>query len=203
MKIISCHIENFGKISDFDYHFEKGCNVICQRNGWGKSTLMAFLRVMLYGFVNESKRSELENERKRYKPWQGGVYGGNLTFEAGGKTYRCYRVFGDKEKDDQFRLLDDATNLETDDFSEKLGEELFQIDQDSFLKSACIGQMKSDVRFVEATGSMSAKLGDLMEETGDISQFEAVDKKLTDLLNQMSPRRATGSLYKQKKELEE
>lgn len=203
MKLISCHIENFGKLSGYDFHFEKGCNVICQRNGWGKSTLMAFLRVMLYGFVNESKRSELENERKRYKPWQGGVYGGNLTFEAGGKTYRCYRVFGDKEKDDQFRLLDDATNLETDDFSEKLGEELFQIDQDSFLKSACIGQMKSDVRFVEATGNMSAKLGDLLEETGDISQFEAVDKKLTDLLNQMSPRRATGSLYKQKKELEE
>lgn len=203
MKIISCHIENFGKLSDYDYHFEKGCNVICQRNGWGKSTLMAFLRVMLYGFVNESKRSELENERKRYKPWQGGAYGGNLTFEAGGKTYRCYRIFGDKEKDDQFRLVDDATNLETDDFSERLGEELFQIDQDSFLKSACIGQMKSDVRFVEATGSMGAKLGDLMEETGDISQFEAVDKKLTDLLNQMSPRRATGSLYKQKKEIEE
>ena len=203
MKIISCHIENFGKLSDYDVHFEKGCNVICQRNGWGKSTLVAFLRVMLYGFVNESKRSELENERKRYKPWQGGAYGGNLTFEAGGKTYRCYRVFGDKEKDDQFRLVDDATNLETDDFSERLGEELFQIDQDSFLKSACIGQMRSDVRFVEATGSMSAKLGDLMEETGDISQFEAVNKKLTDLLNQMSPRRATGSLYKQKKEIEE
>lgn len=203
MKIISCHIENFGKLSDYDYHFEKGCNVICQRNGWGKSTLMAFLRVMLYGFVNESKRSELENERKRYKPWQGGAYGGNLTFEAGGKTYRCYRIFGDKEKDDQFRLVDDVTNLETDDFSERLGEELFQIDQDSFLKSACIGQMRSDVRFVEATGSMGAKLGDLMEETGDISQFEAVDKKLTDLLNQMSPRRATGSLYKQKKEIEE
>ncbi len=145
MKIISCHIENFGRISDYDHHFETGCNVICQRNGWGKSTLMTFLRVMLYGFMNDSKRSELENERKRYKPWQGGVYGGNLTFEAGGKTYRCYRVFGDKEKDDQFRLVDDATNLETDDFSERLGEELFQIDQDSFLKSACIGQLKSDI----------------------------------------------------------
>lgn len=203
MRLISCHIENFGKISDYDLHFDKGYNVICKRNGWGKSTLTAFLRVMLYGFVNESKRSELENERKRYKPWQGGVYGGSLVFEAGGKTYRCYRIFGDKEKEDQFRLLDDATNLETDDFSAKLGEELFQIDQDSFLKSACISQMGSDIRFVGATGSMNAKLGDLMGETGDISQFESVDKKLTDLLNQMSPRRATGSLYKQKKELEE
>ncbi len=203
MKLISCHIENFGKISNYDHDFQEGCNVICERNGWGKSTLMAFLRVMLYGFVNGSKRSELENERKRYKPWQGGVYGGNLTFEADGKIYRCYRVFGDKEKEDQFRLLDAVTNLESNDFSEKLGEELFQIDQDSFLKSACIVQTKSDIRFVGTTGSMNAKLGDLMEETGDISQFEAVDKKLSELLNQMSPKRATGSLYKQKKEMEE
>lgn len=203
MKLISCHIENFGKISNYDHQFEKGCNIICEKNGWGKSTLMVFLRVMLYGFANESKRSELENERKRYKPWQGGVYGGSLTFEADGKTYRCYRVFGNKEKEDTFRLLDDATNLETDDFSEKLGEELFRIDQESFFKSAYIGQMGSDIRFAGATGSMSAKLGNLIEETGDVGQFEAVDKKLTDLLNQMSPRRATGSLYKQKKELEE
>lgn len=203
MKLISCHIENFGKISNYDHDFQEGCNVICERNGWGKSTLMAFLRVMLYGFANESKRSGLENERKRYKPWQKGIYGGNLTFEADGKTYRCYRVFGDKEKEDQFRLLDAGTNLESNDFSEKLGEELFQIDQDSFLKSACIIQTKSDIQFVGTTGSMNAKLGNLMEETGDISQFEAVDKKLSDLLNRMSPKRTTGSLYKQKKEIEE
>lgn len=203
MNLIGCHIENFGKLSHCDLDFEKGCNVISKKNGWGKSTLMAFLRVMLYGFANESKRSGLENERKRFKPWQGGVYGGSLTFEAGGRIYCCYRVFGEKEKEDQFRLLDCATNLETDDFSERLGEELFQIDQDSFFKSAYIGQLKSDIQYAGATGSMSAKLGGLMEETGDIGRFEAVDKKLADLLNRMSPRRATGSLYKQKKELEE
>ena len=102
MRLISCHIENFGKFSNFDLSFQEGCNIICEENGWGKSTLMAFLRVMLFGFANEGKRNDLENERRRYKPWQGGAYGGSLTFEADGRQYICYRTFGDKEKEDHF-----------------------------------------------------------------------------------------------------
>ena len=78
MKLIKCHIENFGKLSDFTYDFTDGCNTVCEENGWGKSTLAAFLRVMLFGFRNEGKRDPLENERKRYSPWQKGVYGGEL-----------------------------------------------------------------------------------------------------------------------------
>ena len=70
MKLIKCHVENFGKLSDFTYDFTDGCNTVCEENGWGKSTLAAFLRVMLFGFQNEGKRDPLENERKRYSPWQ-------------------------------------------------------------------------------------------------------------------------------------
>ena len=78
MKLISCHIDNFGKLSDFDYEFNDSVNVICEENGWGKSTLSAFLRVMLYGFENEIARDSFKCERKRYKPWGGGVYGGKI-----------------------------------------------------------------------------------------------------------------------------
>lgn len=60
MKLIKCHIENFGKLSDFTYDFTDGCNTVCEENGWGKSTLAAFLRVMLFGFRNEGKRDPLE-----------------------------------------------------------------------------------------------------------------------------------------------
>ena len=42
MKLIKCHIENFGKLSDFTYDFTDGCNTVCEGNGWGKSTLAAF-----------------------------------------------------------------------------------------------------------------------------------------------------------------
>ena len=70
MRLISCHVENFGKVSDFSFDFNPGVNNIVQDNGWGKSTLAAFIRVMFFGFDREEKRSELQNERKRFTPWQ-------------------------------------------------------------------------------------------------------------------------------------
>ena len=46
MKLISCTIENFGKLNNVTYDFSGECNTICEDNGWGKSTLASFIRVM-------------------------------------------------------------------------------------------------------------------------------------------------------------
>ena len=140
MKLIKCHIENFGKLSDFTYDFTDGCNTVCEGNGWGKSTLAAFLRVMLFGFRNEGKRDPLENERKRYSPWQKGVYGGELQFESEGKQYSVRRTFGSKSAEDEFQLTDTKTNLPCSDFTQNLGEELFRIDAGSFERTIFISQ---------------------------------------------------------------
>ena len=140
MKLIKCHIENFGKLSDFTYDFTDGCNTVCEGNGWGKSTLAAFLRVMLFGFRNEGKRDPLENERKRYSPWQKGVYGGELRFESEGKQYSVRRTFGSKSAEDEFQLTDTKTILPCSDFTQNLGEELFRIDAGSFERTIFISQ---------------------------------------------------------------
>ena len=66
MRLLTCHIENFGKLSDFSYDFADGYNAFVLPNGAGKSTFAAFIRVMFYGFAGETKRTELEKERKRY-----------------------------------------------------------------------------------------------------------------------------------------
>ena len=50
MKLIQCHIENFGGLSDVDFSFEDGLTVLYQPNGFGKSTLAAFIKAMFYGF---------------------------------------------------------------------------------------------------------------------------------------------------------
>ena len=84
MRLISCHIENFGKLQDCSMEFQNDLNVICEKNGWGKSTFAAFIRAMFYGLEGERKRNIEENERKRYKPWQGGIFGGQLVFEEHG-----------------------------------------------------------------------------------------------------------------------
>ena len=88
MKLVSCHIENFGKLQDFDYSFDGEKSIIHEDNGWGKSTLATFIRVMFYGFIGENKRNITENERKRFKPWQMGTYGGNIVFSVNGKDLK-------------------------------------------------------------------------------------------------------------------
>ena len=200
MKLIRCRIENFGKLSDFTCEFTEGCNTICEENGWGKSTLAAFLRVMLFGFRNEGKRDPIENERKRYTPWQKGVYGGELQFESDGKQYSVRRTFGNKAAEDEFQLTDPVTHLPSDDFTEKLGEELFWIDATSFERTTFISQNDCET-FV--TDSINAKIGNLAENTDDINNFETADKRLNDLLNAMSPTRKTGSIRRDKDRITE
>ncbi|MBQ4069675.1 MAG: AAA family ATPase [Lachnospiraceae bacterium] len=196
MRILKCHIENFGKLSNASFDFTEGCNVICENNGWGKSTLATFIKVMFYGFDGESKKKLAEKEREIYRPWQGGVYGGQLTFEVDGNIYTMLRSFGKKEADDEFVLKDEATNLSVDKFSSNVGEELFKIDSESFKRTVYISQNDCTTM---ATDSINAKIGNLAENTDDINNYENVDKRLKDILNAMIPTRITGSLNKIKK----
>ncbi len=193
MKLISCHIQNFGKLHDLTYEFDPGVNVINEENGFGKSTLAAFIKVMFFGFDNEKSRDGLVNERKRYMPWQTGPYGGSIRFSARGKEYSVARIFGDRPKDDSFSIYDAVTNLESTDFTENIGEELFGIDSGSFKRTVFISQ--SDVT-TEATDSINAKMGNLSVMTDDLARFEKVDKNLKDRINSLSPKRATGEISK-------
>ena len=51
MKLRSCRIDNFGKLSDLHLEFQDGVNLFHEPNAWGKSTLAAFLRVMFTGLT--------------------------------------------------------------------------------------------------------------------------------------------------------
>lgn len=194
MKLVQCKIENFGKLSDFSFDFSEGIHIICQKNGWGKSTLAAFIRIMFFGFENPGKQDKLVNERKRFTPWQGGVYGGSVTFEVDGKQYLMRRVFGKKEKDDEFELREADTNLPSEDFSANIGEELFGIDRASFRRTVFLSQQDCQAG---TTDGIHAKLGNLVENTDDINSFQTVYAKLKDKTNKMIPTRKTGSLNKE------
>lgn len=200
MQLIKCKIENFGKLNNVSLNFEKGLNCFVEENGWGKSTLAAFIKVMFFGFDGERTLDALKNERKRYTPWQGGVYGGSLTFETAGKMYTITRIFGAKEKDDTFELRDADTNLPSADFTENVGAQLFQIDGTSFARTVYISQNDCAT---ETTDSINAKLGNLADHTDDINNFENVIGRFQDMLNKMSPRRKTGTLAIRKNQIAE
>ena len=115
MKLISAKIENFGKLHDISIDFSDGLNVFLRDNGYGKSTLASFIRGMFYGLQGERKSQDTYNDRKKFRPWQGGTFGGELVFSLGGDKgkYRIVRTFGEKKAQDTFRLYDAETNLET------------------------------------------------------------------------------------------
>ena len=195
MKLLACHIENFGKLCDVSLQFSDGLNVINEKNAWGKSTLATFLKAMFYGLDAKKSTGAFEKERVMYRPWQGGVFGGEVDFEIEGKKYRISRTFGRTEKADEFHLYDLRTNLESFDYSEEIGLELFELDSVSFRRSIYIAQNDC---VSEASDGIHAKLGNLAENTDDINNFESANQQLKDILNQLTPDRVTGSIKKRK-----
>lgn len=200
MKILSCVVENFGKISDLELDFSEGMNVIHEPNAWGKSTLAAFIKAMFYGFESKKEPGAIDKERNIYMPWQGGVYGGELTFAVGSKKYRIVRHFGKTEKTDEFHIYDLQTNLLSVDYTDKVGEELFELDGPSFKRSIFIAQNECEVK---TSDSINAKLGNLAENTNDINNYEQAQLQLKNMANQLSPNRVTGSLKKRRNHLTE
>ncbi|MBQ8053508.1 MAG: AAA family ATPase [Lachnospiraceae bacterium] len=198
MKLLSCHIENFGKLRDFTYYFEDDLNVLFAENGWGKSTLAAFLKVMFYGFDGENRRNGDGNERLRYRPWSGGVYGGSVTFSSGSKTFRMMRTFGARKKEDKFSLYDDETGFISDEFTDRIGEELFSIDRDSFCRTVFWSQTDHET---SATTSIQAKIGDLTAQQDDLPAYDAAVKRLRKEMERLRPDRANGLIRKKQDRL--
>ena len=198
MKLLSCHIENFGKLTNFTYYFEDDLNVIFAENGWGKSTFAAFLRVMFYGFDGENRRNEDGNERLRYRPWGGGIYGGSVTWSSGSKTYRMMRTFGARKKEDKFSLYDEETGFISSDYSDRTGEELFAIDRDSFCRTVFWSQSDHET---SATTSIQAKIGDLTAQQDDLPAYDAAVKRLRREMERLRPDRASGMIRKKEDRL--
>lgn len=204
MRIISCHIDGFGKINNEDFSFENGLNIFREDNGFGKSTLATFIKVMLYGFEDEKRKSLQDKEREKYRPWNKGTYGGRMCFEVKGKAYEVSRVFGKNENDDSFEVRESESNNLVDIFDKsELGSQIFGIDRDSFFRTAYIAAHDLNKREEKVTDSIRAKLGNLTDATDDINNYENVCSKIDKKLNEYSPDRKTGLIKSLKSNISE
>ncbi|MDO4490965.1 MAG: AAA family ATPase [Lachnospiraceae bacterium] len=195
MRINKIHIEQFGAFSNVDLVFPQGFHSICRENGWGKTTLAVFVRVMFYGFPGKGERAK---DRERYRPWGNGIYGGSLTFTTEEGCYTVYRTFGKTKARDEFHLLDEATRLESARWTASLGEELFGINEESYVNSAWIRHVGCEV-----SSDITSRLGKQPELLEDLKQYDQVMTRLNGRLNQLSPDRKTGLIYKKRLEKQE
>jgi len=194
MKLICCYIENFGKLSGFSYNFNNTLNLINQPNGYGKTTFSTFIKSMLFGL--EYKTGKSVTERKYYKPWNGGKFGGSLTLELNNKTYKIERFFGTTDKKDSFILYNLDTNLESNDFSKNIGTEIFGIDRDSYEKTAFITLKDNSL----LNDIISQKLGNIIEQEKDIDVSSSAIKLLDDTAVKIIPKRGKNGLIGNKEE---
>ena len=178
MRLIKCYIENFGLLHATEFNFSKGLNCCISDNGTGKTTLTAFIEAMLYGIGDTRRQSIDENPRKKYSPWQGGRFGGSLTIESGKKRYTVERSFGQRPADDTFRLIETDSGKISYDYGEDIGERLFGIDRDGFLRTVFLSE--KNLQGKNDNKSISAKLSDLVGVDGDVGGFDDAIKLLED-----------------------
>ena len=197
MKLDRLYIAGFGNLQDFSYEFTDGINVLSAPNGWGKSTLAAFLRAMFYGLGDSRARSVAENVRKRYTPWTGGSFGGSLELEANGKRYRIERFFGTKESEDTFTLFSLETGKESEDYTENIGEELFGIDADGFSRTVFMDVSAHAHGKVEkaVNNSISTKLNNLLQAENDLGNYEQAIDALVRRKRQYKTTGERGEIY--------
>ena len=178
MKLLKCHIENFGKLSNFDYVFKSGLNTIKEENGFGKTTFASFIKSMFYGMDSKRNTKQLI-DRKKYEPWQGGAFGGNIEFQLNNKKYKLERFFGKKENEDIFKLYNLETNLECTDFLQNIGEEIFKLNKEAYERSTFISGQNVETSIND---SISAKLGNVLESENDVNTskkaFEILDEAI-------------------------
>lgn len=189
MRLISCHIENYGKISDADFKFSDTLTVFCEKNGYGKTTLASFIKAMFYGMDSDRTNSDF-NERRHFYPFSGGNFGGNLTFEVGGKEYKIERYFDIKsETKDTLTIYCNGRVLP--DNGQTPGQKFFGIDRESFERTAFISG--ADVKIL-STGNINKKLNNFVEGCADDFNYEAAKSRLESKSKEYKKTRGDGGL---------
>lgn len=112
MVITELYIRNFGKISDRHIYLRDGIQVVSGENEFGKTTMHAFIRAMLFGLERGRGRAAANDDFSRYEPWGSpGVYGGVMRFECGGRRFRLEREFARGARRGSLVCEDDGEEL--------------------------------------------------------------------------------------------
>lgn len=130
MHINAIYIKAFAGLKNYSLQFSSGANVIYGPNEKGKSTVLEFIRSMLYGLVDGTDAFQ------KVKPWDGSSMGGNVWFSYDGIQYELARDFGSGEGGDKFVLVNLSENKRLMEESDlEPGEFLLGIDRSLFNRS--------------------------------------------------------------------
>lgn len=191
MIIKEVNIGKFGKLENQKYQFAPRINVIYGANESGKSTLMQFLKAMLFGLEKTRVRKTLDTYN-RYEPWDTPAYFyGSMIFETGQQQFLLERNFYYKEKRARLVNIRDGEELSVEygDLDMLLGN----VSAAAYENTCCIGQEQL---------LPGRELGVLLEdERSNLTQTGSGDFQLSKALQELEQKRKNAE--KTRKELEQ
>ena len=191
MIIREANIGKFGKLENQKYQFAPQINVIYGANESGKSTLMQFLKAMLFGLEKTRVRKTLDTYN-RYEPWDTPAYFyGSMMFETGQQQFLLERNFYYKEKRARLVNIRDGEELSVEygDLDMLLGN----VSAAAYENTCCIGQEQL---------LPGRELGVLLEdERSNLAQTGSGDFQLSKALRELEQKRKNAE--KTRKELEQ
>lgn len=94
MQILELHLKHFGKFTDKHIYFPEHVQVLYGENEYGKSTIYAFIKAMLFGMERGRGRAAGRDDFSRYEPWENpNYYAGMMRFRCGTRIFRLERSF--------------------------------------------------------------------------------------------------------------
>ena len=191
MIIREANIGKFGKLENQKYQFSQRINVIYGANESGKSTLMQFLKAMLFGLEKTRVRKTLDTYN-RYEPWDTPAYFyGSMIFETGQQQFLLERNFYYKEKRARLVNIRDGEELSVEygDLDMLLGN----VSAAAYENTCCIGQEQ-----LLPGRELGVLLGD---ERSNLAQTGSGDFQLSKALQELEQKRKNAE--KTRKELEQ
>lgn len=168
---------HFGNMNGRKIEFPDGFSHLVLPNGWGKTTLCAFLRVMLYG-LNTTRRDtgSALSDKSKYVPQDGCAMSGRLEIEWNGRAVTIVRETGKGGPMQAF----DAFYTDTGEkcrllTAKNCGQVLLGMGEDAFLSSIMV-----DGEEVNRPSGELQELITAMAQTGDTSGSAAAALKQLD-----------------------
>ncbi len=176
MKINSLYISAFGGLKNKKIDFSDGFNLIYGNNEDGKTTLMAFIKMMFYG-SERAAGSIAKNIRKKYTPWDGSPMAGSIDFEHSGKKYRIEKEFRSSNSTDKTTLVDLSLGNRQSVPSD-IGTKFFGLTAAAFERSVFIGQFGFPEKDSAAQSELNSKLSNLSLTGDEDVSYEEIFAKL-------------------------
>ncbi len=198
MLIKKINIDEYGALSGREFILDEGMNIIEGNNESGKSTILSFIRFMLYGMP---RKSGAITERDRGISWGRGVAGGSMVVSLPDKNgelceYRIERhgqlrgAKGHENYAETFKIIDLATGTEVFDGQEP-GRALLGLSQETFVSTAFIRQL--ECADVDGTG-VNDSIENLLFAANEGINTEKAMSKLDDIRKELLYKNEKGGL---------